>query len=99
MVDDEPIIHDDGHTVMIEGLQDAALKPLYAGLPHLPYVFFGRQTQVITDVIYSWLCEVKPYEKNASKNTSRADFASICKKLSTEQRRYIMLISRMRTMD
>lgn len=39
-VDGEPAIYNDGHTVMIEGLQDSALKPIYKGLPVLLYNFF-----------------------------------------------------------
>lgn len=35
MVDDEAATQDDGFTVMIEGLQYVALRPLYEGLPHL----------------------------------------------------------------
>jgi hypothetical protein len=38
--DDEGVLHDDGHTVMIEELQDSALKPLYENLPHLECVYW-----------------------------------------------------------
>lgn len=38
--DDEGVLHDDGHTVMIEELQDSALKPLYENLPYLECVYW-----------------------------------------------------------
>jgi hypothetical protein len=38
--DDEGVLHDDGHTVMIEELQDSALKPLYENLPHVECMYW-----------------------------------------------------------
>jgi hypothetical protein len=37
---DKGTLHNDGHTVMIEELQDPALKPLYENLPHLECVYW-----------------------------------------------------------